>query len=100
MKFLQEATSADVFGLGIIMLQIATGCPSQLALPIKVRCKSVNNRFYVTTPHFGHCQSSMIDEKYVLLTIKMQEKLINNLDFFLKKTASADHYNLLKDKNF
>lgn len=27
-KFLQSCASADVFSLGVIMLQIATGCPS------------------------------------------------------------------------
>lgn len=42
-KFLQSAASADIFGLGVILLQIATGCPSQLELPVKLKCTSIEN---------------------------------------------------------
>lgn len=92
-KFLQACASADVFALGILLLQIATGCPSQMELPLKVNCQTIKNKFFLTTPHFGHCKDSNIDEKYVAQTVKLQERLLKNTKLFLNK--SNDHYKLM-----
>lgn len=97
-KFLQACSSADVFALGTILLQIATGCPSQLELPVKFRCKTVQGKYFVGATLFGHCQDSMITERHVGHTIKLQERLLRNIDVFLKK--NFDHSGLLKDKAF
>lgn len=49
-------------------------------------------------PHFGNCQQSVLDEKHVGKTIKLQERLLNNINFFLEK--SPDPTGLLKDQDF
>lgn len=96
--FLKTSASVDIFSLGILLLQIGTGCPSQLELPLKTRCRSINDKVYLVAPHFGNCLKSQIDEKHVALTIKRQERVIKNTEIFIKK--SSDPYGLLKDKDF
>lgn len=91
-KYLPLA-SADVFSLGVLLLQIATGYPSQLELPIKVRCQSVDQKFYLAQPHFGYCVKEQIDKMQVFQTIKRQERFINNINFFL--LVGNDPYNFL-----
>lgn len=61
-KFLQAAASADVFALGVILLQIATGCPSQMELPVKLKCKTIHDKFYVGVSHFGHCSENVVTD--------------------------------------
>ena len=45
-RFLQASASADIFSLGVVLLEIATGIPCQVEMPIKLRCVTVNNSFY------------------------------------------------------
>ena len=96
-KFLQSAASADCFGLGMILLQIATGYPSQMELPLTVKLQTVKGNFVIVSPHFGHCLNSTPTDKYASQTIKLQGRLLNNLKFFLKKNKSMDQYGLLAD---
>ena len=56
-KFIQAASSADIFSLGLILLQIATGCPAQLDLPLKIKCRTIDDSLYVATPYYGHCEN-------------------------------------------
>lgn len=69
-----------------------------MELPVKVSCRTVDNKFFVTTPHFGHCKDGQINEAHVGQTIKLQERLLKNSHLYLKK--SNDHYGLLSDPDF
>lgn len=69
-----------------------------MQLPLRVQCKTIKGKFYLTTPWFGNCSSWLIDRKHADLTIKMQMRSINNIDFLLKK--NDDNYGLLHDKDF
>lgn len=97
-EFIQSVVSADIFAMGIMLLQIATGCPCQLDLPLKVNCKTVTNNQFVATPFFGHLIENLIDEAHVKQTIKLQERLLANPKLYL--TKSLDHYGLLADSDF
>lgn len=43
---MQARASADIFSFGLVLLQIATGIPSQCDLPIKLRCQTIENEHY------------------------------------------------------
>lgn len=60
-----------MFALGIILLQISTGIPAQLELPLKFRCKTIKGKYFNGTPLFGHCDNSFLGEKHVGQTIKL-----------------------------
>lgn len=64
MKFMQARASADIFSLGLVLLQIATGIPSQCDLPIKLRCQTIKNKHYHDTAHFGLCDEGLPFEQY------------------------------------
>lgn len=53
-------TNYDVFSLGILILQVIIGCPTQLQMPIKIRCKTVDGQAFTDTPVFG--QSPLSDQ--------------------------------------
>lgn len=75
-KFLQAVTSADVYSLGVILLQIFTGCPSQLDVTAKFKCYTVDDKMFLGVPHFGYCIEGKVDNMYVSQTIKWQERFI------------------------
>ena len=62
---LQSFVSADVFSLGVILLQIATGCPSQLQQPLKSKFRTVDGKFFMALPHFGNFVGNAIDDAHV-----------------------------------
>lgn len=62
-KFLQAAASADCFALGVMLLQIACGYPCQMELPVKFKCRTIKDSYYLGAPHFGHCIEN-VDDKY------------------------------------
>ena len=65
-----------------------------MELPLKMRCRTIDSDYFVVNPHFGNCQATVLDEKQVTKTIKMQHRFLQNLDFFLEK--SKDPAGLLK----
>ena len=68
---MQGIASLDVFSLGVILLQIATGCPTQLDVPIKFRCTTTSDDFFIGAPHFGYCLEGLVNDKYVSQTVKL-----------------------------
>lgn len=88
-KFLQAAASADCFALGVMLLQIACGYPSQMELPVKFKCRTIKDTYYLSAPHFGHCIEN-VDDRYAGQTIKFQERLLNNIDFFIRNNKKHD----------
>lgn len=96
--FNQAISTSDVYALGIILLQIATGYPAQMELPIKIKCQTINNQeAYLTTPHFGQYQGG-INKKHIGLTVKHQERIGRYTESILKKCE--DPYGLLGDADF
>lgn len=98
-KFLQASSTVDVFGLGVILLQIATGCPAQLDLPLKVNLRTVANRCIMATTLFGHCLDGAINDKHAGQTIKLQERLLGNTHLYLRN-KQLNQYSLLSDYEF
>ena len=82
-KFLQAVATADCFSLGMILLQIAMGCPNQTELPVKFKCQTIEDRYYMSAPFFGHCIDGKVDDTYVVRTIRLQERLIKHQNHFL-----------------
>ena len=81
-------------------MQIATGCPSQLSIPVKLKCQTTSNQCYMTTPLFGHCLNAVVDDVYVQQTIKIQEKVLTNQNHFLNNFKRKGVCSLLNDKYF
>lgn len=98
MKFIQAATSSDIYSLGLILHQIATGYPTQMELPIKLKCKTIKDEIYITYPQFGFQTHGTISMKHVGLTIKHQERFGKHLQSFIKK--SENPYGLYSDPEF
>ena len=71
MRFLQSTSSADIYSLGIILLQVAMGVPAMLDLPVKFKTKTLKNEYFVGTPLLGHCENGEIDHHHAGLTIKL-----------------------------
>lgn len=95
-QFIQSCASFDVFSLGVCILQIVTGQPTQLQLPVRFKCNMINESTFINTPAFG-CSHSIADEKQVNSVIKLQNKVLNNLEMYLEKN---DRYGLChKDKD-
>lgn len=95
-KFRTSYASFDIFSLGILILQIVVGCPAQLPLPIKFRCKRRNGEFFFDRPPFGPCSSSL-DDSSIGQLIDAQEKYLSQLGSFL---AKYDRHQLTKDQDF
>lgn len=95
-KFRTSYASFDIFSLGMLILQIVVGCPSQLPLPIKFRCKRRNGEMFFDHPPFGQCQQTL-DDSSIGQLIDAQEKHLAQLDSFL---AKYDRHRLTKDQDF
>lgn len=63
-KDLSILAQADVFSLGSVLLQIATGVPSQCELPVMIRCKKADNTMHQAIAHFGYCTKGLSFERY------------------------------------
>lgn len=61
-----------------------------------MRCITVHNSIYMAAPHFGNCHGCEVDAKHAYQTAKLQERMLKNVQFLLKK--STDPYGLLKDR--
>lgn len=70
LQFMQSCASFDVFSLGVIVLQIICGFPTQVQLPTRFKCSMVSGKNYMNTPLFGCC-NSIADEKHVSALIKL-----------------------------
>lgn len=69
-----------------MLYQLVTGIPLQNELPIKSRCKTVKGETIFAPPVFGYYQQEQMSfDEYVDHTIKMQEKHLKSIDFFLDK---------------
>ena len=69
-----------------------------MELPVKFKMKSLNGEFFVGTPILGNCENKHIDQYHAGLMIKLQERLGNNMNLFLRKIPN--HSGLLKDRDF
>ena len=78
-QLLQSAATADVFSLGIILLQMFSGYPCQLENPLHFKCETIHHRYFMGTPHFGF-QKGKLNEEHVSMIIRLQERHLNNLD--------------------
>lgn len=68
-KFRASYASFDTFSLGVLIMQIIAGCPMQMALPLKMKCKRRNGDVFQARAPFG--QSSLtIDESAILQLIE------------------------------
>lgn len=71
-----------------------------MQLPVKFKCKTIHDRYYIGAPHFGHCIESIVDDKYVGQTIKFQDRLLRNLKQIIKNNRKMDPYGLINDEKY
>lgn len=95
-KFRTSYASFDIFSLGMLVLQIIGGCPAQLPLPLKFRCKRRSGELFFDHPPFGSCPLAPDDHSIGQL-IDAQEKHLSHLDSFM---AKYDRHHLTRDPDF
>ena len=95
-NFLQSTATTDIFSLGVILLQITTGSPAQLQLPLRFKCLTTEGDSFIDVPFFGSYQDPNTEQS-VRQIIKLQEKILRNLDHFSKKN---DRMKLYQNEDF
>ena len=76
------------------------GCPNQTELPVKFKCQTIEDRYYMSAPFFGHCIDGKVDDTYVVRTIRLQERLLKHQNHFLHIAKQGSRCCLLRDKKF
>lgn len=92
-KFRASYASFDAFSLGVLVMQIIAGCPMQMALPLKMKCKRRDGEVYQARAPFGQ-SSHTINELVVSQLIEAQEKQISKLSQFI---VENDRYGFAQD---
>lgn len=90
------SSSFDVFSIGILLLNIISGKPHQVQLPMMLKQKTVRCQEYMDKPLLGRCYDKY-DEDIVKDLVKSQVKLLNDLPRFLEL---HDRYKIARDADF
>lgn len=86
----------DMYSLGILLMEIITGCPAQMQLPLTCQCHTIDGQeMHETAPFFGQSAFlGQVDLQHIIRFIKVQSKFINGLPSYLQK---HDPYKLTQD---
>ena len=76
-----------------MLLEIIIGCPTQMQLPIKFKCNTVDGQAFTDHPVFGQApqMGRGLDDQHITNLIQMQTARFSNLKSFI---SLHDHYKI------